>query len=437
MNILIIGNGFDLAHGLPTQYKDFLKFVNVVNAIFDKKSYEEIVTKETEKITDEDEREKEIEKTKDFFDFINSLNNQENFKYIEDLHKLSSNNLWFDYFNLRLKDNVLFLKENWIDFECEISKVIIFLDELDKKKNSFASVNNDKFLLEEPYFYIDDNEFAVLAKTCDSFLTRNRKDIDFSGDNLYTISISLFEEIKKVLLLDLNKLTRCLEIYLSLYINSLDINVRIPEILELKDDIDCVLSFNYTNTFERLYAQPETHEVLYDYIHGKANIENTVKSCKLVLGIDEYLDEEERNKNIEFIQYKKYFQRVYKKTGCQYLNWLSNVHAKNNAPRTLGSRIETLNIFIVGHSLDITDKDILKNIIMFDKQKEIGQITTPVKVTIFDHNQRASATHIANLVRVITQDELIDSVYIKDGNNPKIVFKDQSKSININNTENK
>ncbi|MDE5907952.1 MAG: bacteriophage abortive infection AbiH family protein [Lachnospiraceae bacterium] len=24
MNILMIGNGFDLAHGLPTQYRDFL-----------------------------------------------------------------------------------------------------------------------------------------------------------------------------------------------------------------------------------------------------------------------------------------------------------------------------------------------------------------------------------------------------------------------------
>lgn len=27
MNILIIGNGFDLAHGLPTRYWDFLMFV--------------------------------------------------------------------------------------------------------------------------------------------------------------------------------------------------------------------------------------------------------------------------------------------------------------------------------------------------------------------------------------------------------------------------
>ena len=27
MNILVIGNGFDLAHGLPTRYDDFLTFV--------------------------------------------------------------------------------------------------------------------------------------------------------------------------------------------------------------------------------------------------------------------------------------------------------------------------------------------------------------------------------------------------------------------------
>ena len=29
MNILVIGNGFDLAHRLPTTYKDFLEFASV------------------------------------------------------------------------------------------------------------------------------------------------------------------------------------------------------------------------------------------------------------------------------------------------------------------------------------------------------------------------------------------------------------------------
>lgn len=30
MNILVIGNGFDLAHELPTSYSDFLKFIDYI-----------------------------------------------------------------------------------------------------------------------------------------------------------------------------------------------------------------------------------------------------------------------------------------------------------------------------------------------------------------------------------------------------------------------
>ena len=33
MNILLIGNGFDLAHHLPTKYPDFLEFVKVIKQI--------------------------------------------------------------------------------------------------------------------------------------------------------------------------------------------------------------------------------------------------------------------------------------------------------------------------------------------------------------------------------------------------------------------
>lgn len=32
MNILLIGNGFDLAHGLPTTYNDFLTFLEYINS---------------------------------------------------------------------------------------------------------------------------------------------------------------------------------------------------------------------------------------------------------------------------------------------------------------------------------------------------------------------------------------------------------------------
>lgn len=33
MNILVIGNGFDLAHGLPTKYMDFLFFCYAVKRL--------------------------------------------------------------------------------------------------------------------------------------------------------------------------------------------------------------------------------------------------------------------------------------------------------------------------------------------------------------------------------------------------------------------
>ena len=29
MNLLVVGNGFDLAHGLPTRYSDFLEFLTL------------------------------------------------------------------------------------------------------------------------------------------------------------------------------------------------------------------------------------------------------------------------------------------------------------------------------------------------------------------------------------------------------------------------
>ena len=32
MNILILGNGFDLAHGLPTRYTDFLEYCRAYNS---------------------------------------------------------------------------------------------------------------------------------------------------------------------------------------------------------------------------------------------------------------------------------------------------------------------------------------------------------------------------------------------------------------------
>ncbi len=410
MNLLIIGNGFDLAHDLPTQYKDFLKFVNLANAILDN-DLDTIKNIETSDGNDDNE----IKKTKDFITFIKSLKDKENFKYIEELHKLSIDNLWFNYFNnLKSKFNT------WIDFETEISKVIQILETVKAAKDDAILYNKSSFKVHDGIQVV-----ANLLQNTDNY--DNKKSNQNNNDINYHLNVKGYSLLISKLLKDLNRLTRCLEIYLSFYINSLDTNIRIPEIIDLSNNnIDYVLSFNYTNTFERFYKTLKNNKfdkkIEFDYIHGKASLENDIHTCPLVLGIDEYLDDNEKNINIDFIQYKKYFQRISKKTGCKYISLLENLKELNDFANKKkqeknNTRIESptkkeiipLNIYIFGHSLDITDKDVLYKLIMHGN----------TKTTIYYHNNDSYKKQIANLVRVLSQDVLIDSVY---GMNPRIKF---------------
>ena len=56
-----------------------------------------------------------------------------------------------------------------------------------------------------------------------------------------------------------------------------------------------------------------------------------------------------------------------------------------------------MNIYIFGHSLDNTDGDVLRNLILQEK----------TRTTIFYHSKKALGKQIANLVSVLGEDELI------------------------------
>ena len=129
-----------------------------------------------------------------------------------------------------------------------------------------------------------------------------------------------------------------------------------------------------------------------------------INSCNLVLGIDEYLDENEKNTNVEFVQFKKFFQRIYKGTGCLYKDWLLENEGEMYIPQ--------INLYFVGHSLDVTDKDILKELILHEG----------ANTTIYYHNQEALSRMITNLVKVIGENELISRT---GGYHGSIKFKQQ------------
>lgn len=78
------------------------------------------------------------------------------------------------------------------------------------------------------------------------------------------------------------------------------------------------------------------------------------------------------------------------------------------------------NIYIFGHSLDVTDKDILRDLILNDN----------VYTTIFYYNKDVMGQQIANLVKVIGQDELIRRT---SGNTKTIEFRLQQPMIPIEN----
>ena len=84
---------------------------------------------------------------------------------------------------------------------------------------------------------------------------------------------------------DLNKLIRALEIYICEYVEKIDLTEKSPDID--KEEIDFILSFNYTHIFSKLYnvSSRSKQEIadLFDYIHGEVNISNTVENLILLM----------------------------------------------------------------------------------------------------------------------------------------------------------
>ena len=123
MNILVIGNGFDLAHGLPTKYRDFIYFTDRVIAYYEDKYKEEFTF--TEMFC---KYEKGVR---------NFCDNTSKKGSVEELISLTEDNCWYNYFREELRENEpceenesYEKNEGWVDFEESISHVIQVMDRM-------------------------------------------------------------------------------------------------------------------------------------------------------------------------------------------------------------------------------------------------------------------------------------------------------------------
>ena len=414
MNILLIGNGFDLAHGLPTKYTDFLEFVKMIKIIKEKNIFNDgFAISDAGCNVDNGKLHQDIRLT-----ILNKANDNKLEGDSKELIDCINHNIWIEYF-LQCDS---FLKQNWIDFESEICRIIKIVDnDIHRNGGLEAVVRN----ISEDFFasYFLDNLDERIQERRDE-LFKKYENIPVGEQSRYVEQyeeahpiLPLKEEITygdliRILEDDLNKLIRALEIYICEYVEKIDIIEKSPDID--KEEIDFILSFNYTHIFSKLYSvsSQSKKEVAdpFDYLHGEAKINNTVEINNMVLGIDEYLPKKRRNRETEFIAFKKFYQRIYKQTGSEYKRWVEIIKNKmqeiddkiknqypvqipyNKIPNKCRNQL-----FIFGHSLDITDKDILREMILNDN----------VYTTIYYPDKKELGRKIANLVKVIGQDELI------------------------------
>lgn len=411
MNILVIGNGFDLAHGLPTKYTDFLEFVKVIKQIIKIYKGEDVGNIDWGNINAQIKEliEPNLGKVR------NNL-----FSQGEMWSDLIGDNVWIEYF---LQCNS-FCKENWIDFEREISNVVQSLEKDMHGLSDNYSIDDEIVNLSNGFLHNKYSEYIFVVQTVDKLYGYQDKKITF-------------REIRDKLLVDLNKLVRALEIYLCEYVEKIDIKEISPDINKIAIQINPdthtalpakVLSFNYTNIYEKVYLNNHSIKTdnYIDYIHGKADINNTIETNNMVLGIDEYLGKKRRNKDIEFIAFKKFYQRIHKQTGCKYKEWVEIVQKDAEKKNTWiydsknHNKDNFHNLYIFGHSLDVTDKDTLRDLILNDN----------IHTTIYYLNKDIMGQQIANLVKVIGQDELIRKT---GGNTKTIEFKQQQDMVLVSN----
>jgi hypothetical protein len=392
MNILIIGNGFDVAHGLPTKYMEFLNWINCMDKVVEKG----LKSKEVESLC-----EKVDDKIKDLINEKCENNELREEEYDE----YANNNFWCSYFKELIEDKnkKTGLGDNWIDFEKEIKKYIGRI--------------NEKFFKRE-------------CKNITSFIYKNF----YKTENRKTYK-DFIEKLED----DLERLKNLFEFYLVNYVEKLDIKKISPDISDLTDDregrkstdnrkltIDRIISFNYTHTYERIYKKsPDEQKIEYDFVHGeirnefnKRYEENKDIKNNIVIGVDEELDNEPKDIDLEFLVFKKYYQRIFNQNDCKYKDWIYEIRESKNACENFMkeydksyikdstshiSKIkfeemkEMHHLYIFGHSLDETDKDVLRELILNDN----------VETTIYAHDEIARRKQITNLIKIIGPNELI------------------------------
>lgn len=364
MKILVLGNGFDLYHKLPTTYLCFLKVIEHLQNI-------EVLPDTIGKVFAEliDDCKTIYVSYNEYKEFYDSyLFDNEDIKTLSKIKSLSKSIGWVEYL---LKS---YNKEaGWIDFEKEIALVIKdferLFDLIKKSKNTQITASSIYFPstlmpYRTKFFGIFEMEDGA-NKIINTYITES----PYGSGKLVLDEQKVIKRLSD----ELFALANLLKMYLTVFVEK-PLQKMIDEDIVIKNpcfnDFDKIISFNYTNVYEMLYTCKERG--IY-HIHG--NLDNNI-----VLGINPDNSDNIDSLNTSFISFKKYYQRIVYATDQDFLSYFNSIATGQACFNT---------IVVCGHSLDKTDEDIIK--MLFDKANYIY---------VLCHNSTAVGASLKNLITI-------------------------------------
>lgn len=369
MNVLLLGNGFDIYHHLPTNYHNFLNVANFLHDHYNEgKEFIGDVFSD-KRIQDKDpyiaKCYKEHQKV---YDTV--ILSPTKAKEIIDLCR---DNLWFTYFTQSFNKEL-----GWIDFEKEIAFVLKVFNKFLLNVSVIPSMPNG----EADACYILNHFGFFLKTTTDGFIgipttrikekyiieyPKGSKNLEVNKDLIISTLSSMLDDVAKAL-----------KLYLDCFVN-----ITIPGIAKEHNakkcqaiaNIDHTVSFNYTNTYEKMYSSNKIY-----HLHGDVD-------QKIIIGVNPDTSDSIETIDTSFVSFKKYYQRTLFETDHEYFKWVNDINETK----------EDFCLTVMGHSLDITDKDII--IELFDHAREIY---------VLYHNEEAKKSYIANLIKIFGKQRFDD-----------------------------
>lgn len=364
--ILITGNGFDLFHHLPTKYHHFISIMETIEKFQPSKeaTFEDLFGR--------------IFKDK-YLDDYNSIIDNYNVKQIKfdnskikQIDELLKTNLWYKHFK-----NVCEI-ETWIDFEMEIENILNQLaifseidDKISCKKNIFQSeiINCYDFKL---------LDIISVFKVSGSFKINEK----YINQRINSINIKkILEDLAKSFEEFIVIFNRYLIDVVSVFYTEIKKKSAIP--FNLMDEI---YTFNYTFSLERFYNVDKSKVV---YLHGKIDEDSTKQN--LVLGVSEI---SKKIKEVKAFDFTKYYQRIKKNSNKKFIE----------IPKNEKSGLNETIFYIIGHSLDASDKEYVDDLFKFLKY----DLSEYSKICMFYHNEKDKENKLKNLFSIIDKNIIIE-----------------------------